>query len=260
MRKSLPVLRVDREDVNLTRDSVAEEFQLTIFLNDRELVTLACSPVHMEYLALGFLRSEGFIGGREDVERIVLDDRNGIIRITIKKRLDLDMPFRRLITSGCGRGLKYYRPSDVSLGEIRSDMKVSPSVIFELMKEFASSSETFKETGGVHSAAFCDAGGVLIFEEDIGRHNALDKVFGRCLWEGLPTQDGIVLTTGRVSSEVVLKAVRMGVPFLISRSAPTDLAVKLAEGLGLTLAGFVRGRRMNVYAHKERVIWETRSL
>lgn len=161
MRKSLPVLRVDREDVNLTRDSVAEEFQLTIFLNDRELVTLACSPVHMEYLALGFLRSEGFIGGRDDVERIVLDDRNGIIRITIKKRLDLDMPFRRLITSGCGRGLKYYRPSDVSLGEIRSDMKVSPSVIFELMKEFASSSETFRETGGYTAPPSAMPGGSL---------------------------------------------------------------------------------------------------
>lgn len=252
MRKSLPVLRVDREDVSSTWDSVAEEFELTIFLDDRELVTLACSPVHMEYLALGFLRSEGFIGGRDDVERVVID--GGVVRVTIKKELNLDMPFRRSITSGCGRGLRFYRPW---LGKVRSDMKVSPSVIFELMKEFISYSETFRETGGVHSAAFCDTEKVLIFEEDIGRHNALDKVFGRCLWEGLSTQDGIVLTTGRVSSEVVLKAVRMEVPFLISRSAPTDLAVRFAEDLGLTLVGFVRGRRMNVYAHKERVMWET---
>jgi len=107
----------------------------------------------------------------------------------------------------------------------------------------------------VHSAALCDTERVLVFEEDIGRHNALDKVFGRCLYEGLSTSDGLLLTTGRVSSEVVLKAVRMGVPFLISRSAPTDLAVGFAEGLGVTLVGFVRGSKMNVYAHREGILW-----
>jgi len=249
------VLRIDREKVGVVRDPVAEEFQLTIFINDRELVTLACSPVHMEYLALGFLCSEGFIKGRDEAEEVVLDGRNGVVRITVREDFDPDSPFKRFITSGCGRGVGYYRPLDVSLKKVEAGTKVPPSVIFGLMREFQKLSEAYRETGGVHSAALCDTERVLVFEEDIGRHNALDKVFGRCLYEGLPTSDGLLLTTGRVSSEVVLKVVRMGVPFLISRSAPTDLAVGFAEGLGVTLVGFVRGSRMNVYAHRERILW-----
>ncbi|RKY62767.1 MAG: formate dehydrogenase accessory sulfurtransferase FdhD [Candidatus Latescibacterota bacterium] len=257
MQGLCPVLRIDREKAEVVRDPVAEEFQLTIFLNGRELVTLACSPAHMEYLALGFLRSEGFIRGREDVEKVILDSRNGVVRITAKGDFDPDAPFKRFITSGCGKGIGYYRVQDAALKEVKAELKVPPSAIFGLMGEFQKLSKVYRETGGVHSAALCDTERVLIFEEDIGRHNALDKVFGRCLWEGFSTSGRIVLTTGRVSSEVVLKVVRMGIPFLASRSAPTDLAVRFAEGLGVTLIGFVRGSRMNVYTHGERMLWKT---
>jgi FdhD protein len=106
----------------------------------------------------------------------------------------------------------------------------------------------------VHSAALCENGKILVFSEDIGRHNAMDKVFGECLMKGIPTEDRLVVTSGRISSEILLKVARRQVPILISKSAPTSLGVKLAERLGITLVGFVRGKRANVYANNWRVV------
>jgi FdhD protein len=122
------------------------------------------------------------------------------------------------------------------------------------MRDFQDRSEVFKNTGGVHAAALSSADGIELFSEDIGRHNAVDKVFGRCLLENIETKDKLLLVTGRISSEILLKVARRGIPALVSKSAPTDSGVKLAEKLGITLIGFVRGHRMNVYAHAERVL------
>ncbi|MFU8796917.1 MAG: formate dehydrogenase accessory sulfurtransferase FdhD, partial [Dehalococcoidia bacterium] len=114
-------------------------------------------------------------------------------------------------------------------------------------------SEIFRTTGGVHSAALCDARDILLFSEDIGRHNAVDKIFGRCLLDDISTDDRIVVTSGRISSEILLKVARRNIPIIISKSAPTNLGLKLAGDLGVTLIGFVRGKRMNVYTHDWRV-------
>jgi FdhD protein len=135
-------------------------------------------------------------------------------------------------------------------------MKISAREVFALAKEFQHRSQVFRATGGVHSAALCDAKDILIFSEDIGRHNAIDKIFGECILEDIPTDDRIVITSGRVSSEVLLKTTKRNIPIVISKSAPTDLAVDLAVDLGITLIGFARGRRMNVYADGWRVTGE----
>ncbi len=121
------------------------------------------------------------------------------------------------------------------------------------MKEFQRRSDLYRTTGGVHSAALCDSEKILVFSEDVGRHNAVDKIFGRCLLEDIPTDDRMVVTSGRISSEILLKVARRRIPLIASKSAPTDLGVKLANDLGITLLGFVRGKRMNVYANRWRI-------
>jgi FdhD protein len=120
-------------------------------------------------------------------------------------------------------------------------------------EEFIERSELFKATGGVHGAALCDADNLLIFSEDIGRHNAVDKIFGECILKDISMDNRIIITSGRVSSEILLKVARASIPLLISKSATTNLAVKLANELGVTLIGFVRGERMNVYTHRWRI-------
>lgn len=244
----------DRERVE-AEDTVVKEFPLTIILNNQELVTLLCSPAKLKYLALGFLVSEGLIRAKTDVKSLLLDDRRGVVRVEAlgPTLMEQGSVFKRFITSGCGKGTAFYSAVDAAQTKVESEARIAPDQVFSLMKEFQTRSEVFQETGGVHSAALSDGKGILIFCEDIGRHNAIDKIFGECLWEGIPTQDRIILTSGRISSEILFKVAKRGVPILVSRSAPTDLAVKTAGDLGITVIGFARGRRMNVYSHQERI-------
>ena len=164
---------------------------------------------------------------------------------------------RRLIASSGGRGTNSYSTDASETGaEIKAQLKISAPEVSILVEEFVQRSKVFKATGGVHSAALCDATKILLFSEDIGRHNAIDKIFGECLLKEVPTDDHIVVTSGRVSSEILLKVARRNIPILISKSAPTNLGVKLATQLGMTLIGFARGKRMNAYASSWRIVPE----
>jgi len=250
------VLRIrDREQTEM-EDVVVREFPLTIILNNQELVTLLCSPTNLKYLALGFLASEGLIRSREEVKSILLDDRRGVVRVQTDGSPDIagDLIFKRIITSGCGKGAAFYSVADAAdAAMVESETRISASQVFAMMREFQDRSEVFRNTGGVHSAAMTDGERILIFSDDIGRHNAIDKIFGECLWENTPTEDRVIVTSGRISSEILFKVAKRGIPIIISRSAPTDLAVRTALDLGITLIGFVRGKRMNVYANNWRV-------
>jgi len=234
-------------------DTVVREFPLTIVLNDKELVTLLCSPQHLDYLAIGFLASEGLLNSKEDIKRLVVDEPASVVEVEAlslaKQAGDVS---RRIITSGCGRGVRLYSTGGLP-PPVNSETRLSATEIFALMREFQQRCTLFQATGGTHAAALCSNSEILVFHEDIGRHNALDKVLGQCLLDGIATEDRLLLTSGRVSSEVVLKAARRNIPLLVSKSAPTDLAVKLAQDLSITLLGFVRGTRMNIYANGWRI-------
>jgi FdhD protein len=236
-------------------DIIVREFPLTIMLNDLELVTLLCSPADLKYLALGFLFSEGLLKSKKDVRRVTVDERKGVVRVetTADMTADGEAVFKRLITPGCGRGASFYSAADTGLEKVESGLTVTAAEIFELMKHFQHRSLVFRTTGGVHSAALCDKANILVFHEDIGRHNAIDKIFGQCFDHDLPVEEHLILTSGRISSEIVVKVARRKVPVLISKSAPTSAGVRLAGELGITLIGFVRGARMNVYTHDVRV-------
>jgi len=257
--KGFTILRVTEEGRSEVEDLVATEFPFTIILDDQELVTLLCTPKDLKYLAIGFLSSEGLIQSKEEIGKVILDDRRGVVRVETRggRELAKEALFKRLITSGCGRGASFYSAADTTTqAKVESVMRISPGEVFTLAREFQLRSHIYRATHGVHSAALCDTKDILIFAEDIGRHNAIDKIFGQCLLEDIPLDDRIVITSGRMSSEIVLKVARRNIPIVISKSAPTDLAVELAARLGVTLIGFVRGRKMNVYTDGWRVTSE----
>ena len=259
--EKVPVLKLTATGADTIEDIVVRESPLTITLNDQEVVTLLCSPSHLEYLAVGFLFSEGLLGSKDEIKSITMDDRRGAVRVEtdVDKQLANDELFKRFITSGCGRGASFYDVAgNQGRGKLESTLKIPVSRLLALAREFQHRSEVYRVTGGVHSAALCDSGNIILSDDDIGRHNALDKVFGRCLMNDIPTSDRIIITSGRVSSEIVLKVVRRNIPMIVSKSAPTDLGVKLADDLGITLVGFARGKRMNVYTHTERIVADER--
>jgi len=250
------ILRVTEQGKKDTEDIITQESPLTIILNNQELVTLLCSPTDLKYLAIGFLSSEGLLKGKDEIKQIIVDDRRGVVRVETEgdKEFASELLFKRLITSGCGRGASFYSPADVqSQAKIQSQLIISAHEVFDLVNEFQHRSQLYRATGGVHSAGLCNTKGILVFSEDIGRHNAIDKVFGECILTDIPMDDCIIITSGRIASEILLKVAKRKIPIIISISAPTNLGVRLADDLGITLIGFVRGKRMNVYTNGWRV-------
>jgi len=252
--KRLQITRFSNGRMERLRDEVVKEIPLTIVLDGEELVTLLCSPKEKEQLAVGFLFSEGLLEGKTDIARSVVDGKRGVVWIDrIEEAKKEGQLGRRFITTGCGKGFSFRDFSVEQDTKVRSRLRISPNRIPSLMKEFHERSETHKMTGGVHGAALCGENGILIFSEDIGRHSAIDKVLGRCLLEDIRMEDHFMIVSGRISSEILLKIARGGIPILISKSAPSDLGVVLAKRLGITLIGFARGRRMNVYSNQWRI-------
>ena len=255
--EKIPILRLTEKSKSNIDDTVAREFPLTIILNNQEVVTLLCSPKDLGYLAIGFLFSEGLLRSKDEIKKITVDDQRGVVRVETEedKTLANELLFKRVITSGGGRAGSFYGVADVpSQTKIESQIEISTYDVFTLMDEFVQRSEVFKATGGVHSAALCDTENILVFNEDIGRHNAIDKIFGECILKDIPTDDRLVITSGRISSEILLKVAKRDIPIIISKSAPTDLGVKLANDLGITLLGFVRGKRINAYTNDWRIV------
>lgn len=254
-------MRLFEKGSNSIEDVVAKESPLTIILNNRELATLLCSPTDLKYLTVGFLFSEGLLRNREEIKKITVDDGRGVVRVDVESDEGSvgDALLKRFITSGCGRGASFYSAADVQgQAKVESRAEISAGAVLALVNEFQHRSQIYRATGGVHSAALCDMRSILVFSEDIGRHNAIDKIFGECVLNGIATDDRIVITSGRISSEILLKVAKRNIPVLVSRSAPTDLGLKLAADLGVTLVGFVRGKRMNVYTHDWRIARDAR--
>jgi len=254
--EKVSILKFTETGSSSIEDMVAKESPLTIILNNREVVTLLCSPENLRYLAVGFLFSEGLLKSKDEIKKILVDDRRGVVRLETEgdEELASDALFKRFITSGCGRGASFYSAIDAQdQVKVESRVKISTLEVLALVHEFQHRSQIYRSTGGVHSAALCDIRDVLVFGEDIGRHNAVDKIFGECILNDIPTDDHIIITSGRISSEILLKIARRNVPMIVSKSAPTNLGVRLANDLGVTLVGFVRGKRMNVYTHAERI-------
>lgn len=242
-------------------DEIAVEYPLTIFLNDEEFATVVCTPSDLEELVVGFLASEGIIRAYRDVKQLLIDTGNGFAYADLQYELKLEQRLfaQRRITSCCGKSRQsFYFFSDArTVKPVTSTARVTMDECQRLMDQLQQGSLIHQQTGGVHNAALCTRQGSVIRYSDIGRHNALDKIYGYCLRHELDVSDKILVFSGRISSEVLLKAAKIGVGILISKSAPTDLALTLADELGITTVGFVRGGRANVYTGAHRVVMHT---
>lgn len=251
-----PILRFDGGAFREETDWVAQEKALTILLDGEEFATMVCSPGDLEELVYGFLASEGIVRFASDVASLDIDEAAGFARVALvnPQAGGKESVSKRFIGSCCGKSRQFYFLNDARTAKTStSRVTITPQQCFERMRELQEASEAFKRTGGLHNAALCTPDGIVLQRSDIGRHNALDKLLGRCLMDKRPLRDWIVAFSGRLSSEVVLKAAKLGAAVVLSKSAPTTLAVELAGDLGMTAVGFIRGSSMNVYSHPQRI-------
>ncbi len=246
------LIRVTGDQAEERVDLIAAETALTLIVNNQVLVSLLCSPTELDALALGFLLSEGLLVSRDSLLAMDEDKEKSVVRVRLKDLLSnwQDRFHTKTITSGCGKGITFTDPSDSSSpAGTRSPIHLTTEQVRAFLADFRNRSELFIQTGGVHSAALADSNGIILFAEDIGRHNAVDKLIGKAFLQDIPLQDKILLSSGRISGEIMTKVVRNKIPVLISRTAPTCMAVTHAEDHGVTLIGFARGNRMNIYTH-----------
>lgn len=246
----LTYTRVSEGEAVLTVGRVPSEEEIAISVNGQDLVSLMCTPVLLEELALGFLFNEGLIGGLEEVASCRLCGSGRCVDVWLQHAIDV--PNRVTITSGCSGGTTF-ETLLTRFSPLQSDVRVTAAQVARMMERLYAAMTVFCESRGGHASALAPSTGEIVIAEDIGRHNTLDKVAGRCLREGVPTRDGVLLTTGRVSSEMLRKAARMEAPVIISRTSPTSLSVEMARNWNITLIGYARGRGFRIYAGEERV-------
>jgi len=250
------IIRFDEGALSFEDDTVATEYPLTVVLNGEEFATMVCSPTNLQELLIGFLASEGIIRFFDDILSIQIDEAQGFAYIELKKPLEKEQHdhSKRFIGSCCGKSRQFYFKSDVKTAKtVVSRLTITISQAFALMEQLQFESEHFLRTGGVHNAALCTTDDMLTIRTDIGRHNALDKIYGNILENKIQLTDKLIVFSGRLSSEVLLKISKIGVGIIISKSAPTDLALRLANDLGITTVGFARRNKMNVYTHPHRI-------
>ncbi|MDF9407699.1 formate dehydrogenase accessory sulfurtransferase FdhD [Pelotomaculum isophthalicicum JI] len=238
-------------------DFIVDEIPLTVYVNDNELATLICSSGAFKELAIGFLINEGIVKKYSDIKDITFNEDDGLMWVETTAPVKQTETFlKRQIASCCGKGRAcLYFVNDVTQMEpVKSTKQFAASHLLHLIGGLEYGSETYSKTHGVHSAAMGDDTKLLCMFDDIGRHNAVDKVLGYALLNHLAPDDKCLLLSGRVSSEILIKAGHSGIPIVVSRAAPTSLAVDLADEFGIALVGFARGEKMNVYSHPEKVI------
>ncbi|MDQ0218826.1 formate dehydrogenase accessory sulfurtransferase FdhD [Peribacillus cavernae] len=252
------ILRFSNSEATWTEDSVVTEYPVTVKINGEEFVTMVCTPEYIEDMIVGYLASEGIIKKAEDIDEIWVQEKDGVAHVKTNKINPYyhKLQNKRYITSCCGMSRQGFVFANDALTAKKMEqitVKVSPEDCFRLMDELQRSAEMFQKTGGVHNAALCDLNGTLLSRMDIGRHNALDKIYGYCLRNNITIRDKILVFSGRISSEILLKVAKIGCEIVISKSAPTELALQAAEELGITAIGFVRNQSLNVYTCPERV-------
>jgi len=253
--RGYPIRRFEHGRFIETVDAVITEARVELDVNEGELrLGLLCLPRDVEALAVGFLMGEGALRRAPMLPAVVYDEQERRVRVkgdfepgSIER-----IGERWTRGTGCGSGgTSYLAVTDSS--PVGPGIRIAPERLLALATEFQQRADLWKRTGGVHACALCDGDAIRFFAEDVGRHNAFDKAVGKAVMTGADPADHIAMTTGRLSAEIVSKAVACGVCTLVSRSAVTNLAVQLAQRFGITLVGFLRGSRMNVYTAPHRL-------
>ncbi|BCR05634.1 molybdenum cofactor guanylyltransferase [Desulfuromonas versatilis] len=230
---------------------VVQEYPLQLTVNDRELATLVASPHQLNFLVAGFLRNQGFISGLDEIQTLGVCREFGAARVRI--RGEVPERLKPTLTSGCGTGITFnFEPAAApDAAAVREQPRFSPASVFELMKGLAQRAEQYRSHGGIHSAAVGDGRQLLLYAEDLGRHNTLDRLAGEALFKNIDLRGKMLVTSGRVSTEMAAKAAKLGIALIASRTSPTDLAVQMCEQAGITLVGYLRGESFELYCRPE---------
>ncbi len=234
---------------------VVEERPLTIFLNGQEIVTVMTIRDHPEYLALGYLLNQRMLLLDDIVTAVDYDEDIETIVVRTKRKTDYEKKLRKkTLTSGCAQGTVFGDMMEhIDSVKLPSDAVLKTSWLYALSRKINTQPSLYLSAGAIHGCVLCEADRPLIYMEDVGRHNAIDKIAGYMLLNGVEAEGKMFYTTGRLTSEMVLKTVQMGIPVLISRSGFTAWGVELARQTGLTLVGRAKGKRFIVLAGEERI-------
>jgi FdhD protein len=230
---------------------VIAEQPVSLTVNGDVWLTFMCSPADLEALAVGFLYNENFITSLEDIASVRVCPAGDNVDIWLHKSAERPKTWRR--TSGCTGGLTATAPDPVQEAPVSSEVRIHPDEVVSLIGQLFQTQDLYRRAGGAHTTALADGSRILLVAEDIGRHNTLDKVAGMALLNNIKPHTPILVTTGRISSDMMQKAVRMGAEILISRTSPTSLSVKIAKENGITLIGYARRERFTVYSGAERI-------
>ena len=228
------------------------EAPVSLTVNGQVWLTFMCTPIDLEAMAVGFLFNEGMIETMDEVEDVRVCEHGDNVDVWLNRSVEQPTSWRR--TSGCTGGVTAVDALarvDVSF---RGDQpRLRPEAVGHLVEQFFEAQTLYRKTGGVHSSALCDGEKIVLIADDIGRHNTLDKISGLCLMNGISPETRILITTGRISSEMLQKAARMSAPILISRTSPSSLSIEMSERYGITLIGYARRQRFSVYSNVQRV-------
>lgn len=238
-----------------TQVSVVEERPLTIFLNSREIVTAMTIGDYPKYLALGFLRNQGMLNDDDEVTGVEYDDDLEVVVVRTARETDHEEKLKKKTrTSGCAVGTVFGDMMEGLEGLELPQTQVRLSDLYALSNQINRTPSLYLEAGAIHGTVLCEGARPLVYMEDVGRHNAVDKIAGWMFSEGVSAENKTLYTTGRLTSEMVIKTALMGIPALVSRSGFTAWGVDIARQVGLTLIGRLRGRRFVCLSGEERLL------
>ncbi|MEM2083668.1 MAG: formate dehydrogenase accessory sulfurtransferase FdhD [Nitrososphaerota archaeon] len=239
-------------------DIIVKEEPINIFINNEHYVTLLSTPYMIKELVVGHLLSEGIINSFKEINEINIIKNNVMVHISKEKNIKLELSKKiKLITSACGDLGDFYKLLDnLYIKPLSLDFKIHFEKILLAFKKLNEETLIYRKTGGTHAAAlFNELAELIYLAEDVGRHNAIDKVIGKAAIDNLNYEKVFLATTGRQTIEMILKAIRVRIPIVASISAPTEKSIEIADKYGLTLICFVRGNRFNIYTHDERILF-----
>ena len=239
--------------------SVVVERPLTLFLNDQEIVTMMTVGDYPDFLAVGYLANQNMLFPDDEIVGVEYDDELELVVVRTLRKTDYELKLRkRTLTSGCAQGTMFGDLMESIEGvKLNDAARLNTSWLYQLTKEINTTPSLYLAAGAIHGCVLCEKDSPLIYMEDVGRHNAVDKIAGFIRLNQIKTDNKMLYTTGRLTSEMIIKTVHMKIPILVSRSGFTAWGVELAQNTGLTLIGRARGQRFVALAGEQRIIFDS---
>ena len=245
---------IKQHSTTTVQEEVAVEAPANIYINKKHLVTLLSSPSMLNELAVGHLFSEGMLTTKDSIDEVLIAGTDIHVKLKAGAMVDFDLNrFGRFVSSACGSLVDYFRLLAKINSKITDQYSVTDENLEQMVTQLNNESRVFKITGGIHSAAIFENLKMVVFAEDVGRHNAVDKAVGASILRNIDFNRSVLVTSGRQTADIVAKVAQMAIPISVSVSGPIHSGIMLAERVGITLICFTRGKRFNIYTYPGRV-------